>query len=52
MNGPQDPAVPRGPLDAVFDALLARPFERLIVGHGTPVETDARAALQAALAWL
>lgn len=37
---------------ASVDALLARPFERLIVGHGTPVETDAREALQAALAWL
>jgi hypothetical protein len=34
------------------DALLALPFSNLIVGHGAPVSSSARAALQAAYAWL
>ena len=35
-----------------LDALLARPFERIIVGHGEPVTAQAREALAAAYAWL
>lgn len=35
-----------------LDAILARPFERLVVGHGTPLESDARAALAGAFDWL
>jgi hypothetical protein len=34
------------------DALLALPFERIVVGHGAPVVTDAREALRNAYAWL
>ncbi len=34
------------------DALLARRFERLVVGHGDPIEADATSALSAAYAWL
>lgn len=34
------------------DALLARPFERLVVAHGEPIEVDAPMALSAAYAWL
>ena len=34
------------------DALLARPIDRLIVGHGAPVTDGARDALAAAYAWL
>jgi hypothetical protein len=34
------------------DDLLARPFDRLIVGHGAPVTAGARDALAAAYAWL
>lgn len=33
------------------DALLARPFEHLVVGHGDPVVGDARQALAAAWTW-
>lgn len=35
-----------------LDALLELPFERLIVGHGTPIVTDAKVMLRAAYAWL
>jgi hypothetical protein len=34
------------------DRLLARPFDRLIVGHGAPVTTGGRDALAAAYSWL
>jgi hypothetical protein len=32
--------------------LLSRPFDRVIVGHGAPLETEAQEALAAAYAWL
>jgi hypothetical protein len=35
-----------------LDAVLALPFERLIVGHGAPLATGGRQALRAAYAWL
>lgn len=35
-----------------LDDLLALDFERIIVGHGAPIDTDARGALAAAFAWL
>jgi hypothetical protein len=35
-----------------IDALLELPFERIVVGHGAPVVTDARDALRNAYAWL
>lgn len=35
-----------------LDAVLARDFDRLVVGHGAPLERDARAAIAAAYAWL
>jgi hypothetical protein len=35
-----------------FDALLALPFDRLVVGHGEPLATGAREALIAAYTWL
>lgn len=34
------------------DALLALPFERLVVGHGTPIAARANEAFAAATAWL
>ena len=34
------------------DAVLAAPFERLVVGHGAPLAAGAREALAAAYAWL
>lgn len=34
------------------DALLALPFDRIVVGHGAPIESDAKAALAGAYAWL
>jgi hypothetical protein len=34
------------------DDLLARPFDRLVVGHGQPVAAGARDAIAAAYAWL
>ncbi|AKF09850.1 hypothetical protein [Sandaracinus amylolyticus] len=34
------------------DALLARSFDRMVVGHGTPVERGARDALAAACTWM
>ena len=34
------------------DDLLARPFDRLIVGHGAPITSGGRDALAAAYAWL
>ncbi len=34
------------------DAILAQPFERLVVGHGAPVAAGAREALTAAYGWL
>jgi hypothetical protein len=36
----------------VVDDLLARPFDRLVVGHGAPITDGARGALAAAYAWL
>jgi hypothetical protein len=35
-----------------LDELLTLPFDRLVVGHGTPLETGARESLAAAYAWL
>lgn len=35
-----------------IDGLLALPFERLIVGHGSAVREGAQPAMKAALAWL
>jgi hypothetical protein len=35
-----------------LDELLARPFDRLIVGHGAPVAAGGREALAAAYTWL
>ena len=34
------------------DRVLALPFERIVVGHGAPVEQGARQALASAFAWL
>jgi hypothetical protein len=34
------------------DEILKRPFERLVVGHGTPLEAGAREAIAAAYQWL
>jgi hypothetical protein len=42
----------RGAARASVDALLDHTFDRLIVGHGTPVACDARDVLAAATAWL
>lgn len=35
-----------------IDALLGLPFERVVLGHGTPITTDAREALATAYQWL
>jgi hypothetical protein len=35
-----------------IDDLLARPFDRLVVGHGPPITTGARDAIAAAYGWL
>jgi hypothetical protein len=35
-----------------LDEVLARPFERLVVGHGDPLESGAHEAIAAAYAWL
>ena len=35
-----------------IDTTLAQPFDRLIVGHGTPLSTGGREALAAAFSWL
>lgn len=35
-----------------IDSLLELPFERVILGHGTPITTDAREALATAYQWL
>jgi hypothetical protein len=37
---------------ASIDALLAFPFERLVVGHGKPIVSGARASLAGAFEWL
>lgn len=37
---------------ASLDRLLAEPFERLVVGHGEPIASGARAALERAYQWL
>lgn len=34
------------------DAVLARPFDRLVPGHGAPIDAGAHEALAAAYAWL
>lgn len=34
------------------DAVLALPFDRLVVGHGAPLDAGAREALASAYAWL
>jgi hypothetical protein len=47
-TGFSDPAATRRSLDD----LLAHPFDRLVVGHGTPLATDAKEALASAYAWL
>jgi hypothetical protein len=43
-----DRAAARGSIDE----LLKRPFDRLIVGHGTPLTSGAREAIADAFAWL
>jgi hypothetical protein len=35
-----------------FDEVLALPFERIVVGHGSPLGSEAREALVAAYRWL
>jgi hypothetical protein len=35
-----------------IDELLTRPFDRLIVGHGTPLTSGAHEAIADAFAWL
>lgn len=35
-----------------LDAVCALPFERVVVGHGTPIVADARRALEDAYGWL
>jgi hypothetical protein len=35
-----------------LDELLAQPFDRMVVGHGDPIDGGARDALAAAYAWL
>lgn len=35
-----------------IDEILEHPFDRMIVGHGSPLETGARDALEAAYRWL
>lgn len=35
-----------------LDELLARPFDRLVVGHGSPLESGAKQAIASAFAWL
>jgi glyoxylase-like metal-dependent hydrolase (beta-lactamase superfamily II) len=35
-----------------LDAVLALDFERIIVGHGPPIESGAKAALTGAFSWL
>ena len=35
-----------------LDAILEQPFDRIVVGHGAPVEVDAKRALADAYAWL
>jgi hypothetical protein len=42
----------RGATRASIDAVLAHPFERLLVGHGEPVSSDAHASFAAAYMWL
>jgi hypothetical protein len=42
----------RGVARRSLDELLARPFDRLIVGHGAPLTTGGREALAAAYTWL
>lgn len=35
-----------------IDAILAQPFDRLIVGHGDPIPSNAKSALATAFGWL
>lgn len=42
----------RGALRRSLDELLALPFDRLIVGHGTPLASGGKEALAAAYDWL
>jgi hypothetical protein len=42
----------RGGARKSVDAVLAQPFDRLVVGHGAPLATGAKEALAAAYAWL
>ncbi|HEY3499889.1 MAG TPA: hypothetical protein VGK73_34600 [Polyangiaceae bacterium] len=42
----------RGAARRSLDRLLELPFERIVVGHGTPVTEGAKDALAAAYAWL
>jgi hypothetical protein len=35
-----------------LDEVLARPFDRIVVGHGAPLDTGGREALAAAYTWL
>jgi hypothetical protein len=42
----------RAALRRTLDDLLALPFDRLVVGHGSPLASGAKEALAAAYAWL
>jgi hypothetical protein len=42
----------RGAARHSLDDLLARPFDRVVVGHGAPLATGGRAAVAAAYGWL
>jgi hypothetical protein len=35
-----------------IDAVVARPFDRLVVGHGDPLASGGREAFAAAYGWL
>jgi hypothetical protein len=37
---------------AALDQILERPFERIVLCHGSPIQVDARDALREAYAWL
>jgi hypothetical protein len=42
----------RGAARRSLDEVLAQPFDRMVVGHGDPIDGGAREALAAAYAWL
>ena len=35
-----------------LDEVLSRPFDRVVVGHGAPIDTGGREVLAAAYRWL